>query len=309
MRRVLLLLLLLTGMALAQTPTTADIAYASPSTDDHQKLDLYIPTGCGAGPFPVVIMMTGGGASGGGRDTFNGSPWTMAILTRCWAAAPISYRRVSPATWPTDLNDAKAAVRFLRANAATYNLDPDAIVGWGTSGGGRLASLLATTAGISLYDGTVGPHTAVSSAVAGGIAEYAPLDFTTIAADAAVGGCSSSFWASSNSILGCVPDGATYDACLPTATEASPALQVNVGSAPVLSLSGTSYCHLEYEHYRLGANLAAVGAPYGLLTMTGAGHGAVGAAGYPYYTVYNWNLIFRFLCGNGIPSGCTRTFR
>lgn len=306
MQRLLVALLLVSGFAAAQTPTTANIAYASPSSLDTQKLDIYIPSSSpySPGPYPVMMLMTGSGFSGGGRSTFNGSPWTQAMLIRGWAVAAISYRRVNPQMWPTDLNDAKAAVRFLRANAATYNLNPDAIVPWGTSGGGRLASLLATTAGISLYDGSVGPHTGTSSAVAAAVAMYAPLDFTQIAAEVAAGGCSAGYWGSTIDILGCTPDGDTYAACLDVATEASPALQAHAGSAPVLTTSGTNYCGLQVAHYRLAANLAAVGAPYSAITYTGGGHGTA-----HYYTYQAWQYLFRWLCAQGVPAGCTRTYQ
>ena len=290
---------------LAQTPVYANVAYASPSSLDTQKLDIYHPTGFGAGPYPVMMLMDGGGTSGGGREVFlggaNGAPITAAILARGWAVAAISYRRLTP-MWPTDLNDCKAAVRFLRANAATYNLDPKAIVPWGKSGGGRLASLLATTAGISLYDGSVGPHTGTSSAVAGAVVMFAPLDWTTIYADDNLAGCAHS--ASTAQILGCTPDGATYAACLPVATEASAALQVNAGSAPVLSMSALDYCGFRLEHYRLMDNLAAVGASSAAVMLATGAHGDP-----PYYTYYAWNYVFRFFCAQGIPSGCTRTYQ
>lgn len=302
-----LLLALLVGPLVAQTPTTADIAYASPSNLDTQKLDVYLPS-CGSAPYPVMLIMDGGGWSGGGREAFIGSPITGAILSRCWAVAAISYRRLNPAMFPSDLNDAKAAVRFLRANAGTYSVDANAIVAWGKSGGGRLASLLATTAGISFYDGSVGPHTGTSSAVAAGVAFYAPLDFTTIYQDArdygGTGPCGPSFAASSDEILGCKPDGGTYASCLATATTGSPALQVNVGSAPVLSYSGTTYCNVMYEHLRLAMNLKAAGAAWGAVTYTGFGHG-----GDAYYSSQSWRYVFRWLCAQGVPSGCTRTFR
>ena len=290
---------------LAQTPVYANVAYASPSSLDTQKLDIYHPTGFGAGPYPVMMLMDGGGTSGGGREVFlggaNGAPITAAILARGWAVAAISYRRLTP-MWPVDLNDCKAAVRFLRANAGTYNLNASAIVAWGKSGGGRLASLLATTAGISLYDGSVGPHTGTSSAVAGAVVMFAPLDWTTIYADDNTAGCAHS--ASTAQILGCTPDGATYSACLPTATEASAALQVNAGSAPVLSMSALDYCGFRFEHYRLMDNLAAVGAPSAAVMLATGAHGDP-----PYYTYYAWNYVIRFLCAQGIPSGCTRTFQ
>lgn len=307
-RRAILLSLLMSCAAAGQTPTTADVAYASPSTLDTQKLDVYLPS-CGSAPYPVMMLMEGGGASGSGREVFIGSSITGAILKRCWAVAAISYRRLTPAMWPTDLNDAKAAVRFLRANANTYSLNASAIVAWGKSGGGRLASLLATTAGISLYDGSVGPHTGTSSAVAAGVAFYAPLDFTTLLQDArdyngGVAPCGATFGSSATDILGCTPDGGTYESCLSVATEASPALQVNAGSAPVLSYSGTAYCNVMYEHLRLATNLKAAAAPYGVVTYAGAGHG-----GNAYYSYQSWQYVFTWLCNQGIPSGCTRAFR
>lgn len=301
MKRLLLLLCLLEAPLVGQTPTYADVAYASPSSLDTQKLDIYHPTGFGGGPYNVVMLLEGGGVTGGqGREVFIGSAITQAILSRGWAVAAISYRRLTP-MWPTDLNDCKAAVRFLRANNATYNLTTT-IVAWGKSGGGRLASLLATTNGISLYDGSVGPHTGTSSAVAAAVAQYAPLDFTTIYADETNASCAHN--PATPEILGCTPGGGTYAACLSVATEASPALQVNAGSAPTLTATGTAYCQYYLESHLLRSNLAAAGIANAEITLTGAAHG-----GNAYFTYYQWNLMFRFLCGNGIPAGCQRTYR
>jgi acetyl esterase/lipase len=294
-----LFVVLLSSVGLAQTPTTADVPYASPSSLDAQKLDVYVPAG--AGPFDVVMLLNGGGLSGTDRAGFIGDPITQNVLSRGWAAVAPSYRRVGPPMWPTDLHDVKAAVRWLHANHVTYNLT-DVIVVYGLSGGGRLASLVATTAGIAAYDGTVGPHTAEPTTISGAVSMYAPLDFTTIYQDEIDAECSHN--PNTADILGCVPGGATYGSCLAIATEASPALQTHAGSAPVLVMTGDDHCRYWVESDRLRANVAATGSPNGEVKFIGGAHGTP-----HYFTYYSWQYMFRFFCAQGVPSGCTRTFQ
>ena len=69
------------------------------------------------------------------------------------AVASVDYRLSGEATFPAQLHDAKAAVRWLRANAAELAIDPDRIGVWGHSAGGHLAALLGTSSGVPELDG------------------------------------------------------------------------------------------------------------------------------------------------------------
>jgi acetyl esterase/lipase len=155
----------------AEYKSIKDLSYG-PNRPDH-ALDLYLPKGV-PGPFPVVIWIHGGGWAAGSKDTpDDGFPKTFLIplLARGYAVASINYRlavdnpaRRSAAAFPAQLHDAKAAVRFLRAKASDYGLDPAQIGVMGHSAGGTLAALLAVTGGIPEFEGQ-GDRPVVSSRV------------------------------------------------------------------------------------------------------------------------------------------------
>ena len=69
-----------------------------------------------------------------------------------YAVVRINYRLAQTAPWPAQIYDCKAAVRFLRANADTYFLNPDQIAVWGSSAGAHLAQFMGTTNGLSQYE-------------------------------------------------------------------------------------------------------------------------------------------------------------
>jgi acetyl esterase/lipase len=121
-----------------------DIPYASVS--ESQKLDIYLPAE-GEGPFPVIISIHGGGFEVGDKRDRMIEPMLHG-LERGYAVVPINYRLSREAIWPAQIYDCKAAVRWLRANAETYHLNPDKIAAWGGSAGGHLSSMLGTTGGV-----------------------------------------------------------------------------------------------------------------------------------------------------------------
>ena len=118
-----------------------DLAYAS--TSAVQKLDLYLPNE-GSGPFPLIIEFHPGGFMTGGKSMGIGP--MLEGLKRGYAVASVGYRLSGEASFPAAVNDAKAAVKFLRASAGKYNLDPRRFAAWGSSAGGNLAALVAVSA-------------------------------------------------------------------------------------------------------------------------------------------------------------------
>lgn len=121
-----------------------DVPYATLSQS--QKLDIYLPEK-GNGPFPVIISIHGGGLSEGDKQ---GLDLKAAIhgLTRDYAVISINYRLLGEASMPAQIKDVKAAIRFIRAHAYTYHLNPMKIALWGGSAGGYLASLAGTASDI-----------------------------------------------------------------------------------------------------------------------------------------------------------------
>jgi acetyl esterase/lipase len=97
----------------------------------------------------------------------------MPIVANGFAVASVNYRLIPSVRFPAPVHDVKAAVRWLRANAAEYGLDPDHIAIGGVSAGGHLASLTALTAGDAQLEGDLGDHVGISSAV-GAVVAYCP---------------------------------------------------------------------------------------------------------------------------------------
>ena len=121
-----------------------DISYADQSSS--QKLDIYLPDD-NAGPFPVIVSIHGGAFMGCDKSDTQVLPM-LEGLKRGYAVIAVNYRLSWEARFPALVQDVKAAVRWIRANALDYGLDPLKIAAWGGSAGGYLASMLGTSAGV-----------------------------------------------------------------------------------------------------------------------------------------------------------------
>lgn len=151
-------------------PTYVDLAYGA---HVRQKLDLYLPANA-PGPRPLVIFIHGGGWQGGDKATAAGK--APPLLNLGFAFASINYRLSSDAVFPAQSHDCKAAIRWLRAQAATYNLDPGRIGVWGSSAGGHLVALLGTSGGVPFLEGSVGGNLGFSSRVQAVADYFGPTD-------------------------------------------------------------------------------------------------------------------------------------
>jgi len=125
-------------------------------------------------PLPAVIYIHGGGWIGGSHK--NGP--IIQLAKAGYFAASVEYRLSNVAKWPAQIQDCKLGVRWLRANAAKYNIDPNRIGVWGASAGGHLVTCLGTMADIKEYEGD-GGYPGVSSAVQVVVDFYGPTDFIT----------------------------------------------------------------------------------------------------------------------------------
>src|SRR5688500_2529015 len=104
-----------------------NLEYANP---DGQRLQLNLARPAGAGPFPAVLCIHGGGFRAGTRQGYDGL--IRKLAAHGYVAATASYRLAPKYQFPAAIHDVKAAVRFLRANAARYRINPERI---GTTGG------------------------------------------------------------------------------------------------------------------------------------------------------------------------------
>ncbi len=128
-----------------------DVPYAAESP--MQILDVYLPNEKKEGryPYPVIFHTHGGAFANGDQREDNVIPMLRG-LERGYAVVSIQYRRSREAFFPAQVYDAKAALRFIRANAERWHLDPDRVVAWGPSSGGWLASMLGVTAGNPAFE-------------------------------------------------------------------------------------------------------------------------------------------------------------
>jgi acetyl esterase/lipase len=151
-----------------------DLAYVN-GGHERQKLDLFVPRNPGQ-PLPVIIWIHGGGWTGG--DKSGCPPLRQGFAQRGYAIASLNYRLSQHAVFPAQLEDCKAALRWLRAHAKTYNLNPDRFGVWGSSAGGHLVALLGTTGEVAEFD--VGEHRAFSSRVQCVMDDFGPTEFTAM---------------------------------------------------------------------------------------------------------------------------------
>ena len=105
-----------------------------------QKLDIYLPKE--GGPWPLVIYVHGGSWMTNDKAEAKGlAEWLNPLG---YAVASLNYRMYPKVRFPALIEDPKCGVRYLRANAVKYNLDPNRFAAWGASAGGHLVALLGT---------------------------------------------------------------------------------------------------------------------------------------------------------------------
>ena len=135
------------------------------------KLDLYwFPDA--TEPMPLIIWVHGGAFRKGTKDDPRRA---LHMLEKGYAIASVEYRLSQEAIFPAQIQDCKAAVRWLRAHADCYRLDADCFGAWGPSAGGHLVAMLGTANDVSEWE--VGGHLAVSSRVQAVCDWFGPTDF------------------------------------------------------------------------------------------------------------------------------------
>ncbi len=142
------------------------------------KMDIHLPRGERPQPAPVVMYVHGGGWVIGGKRIWWGIRSVyQQLLARGYVFVSVNYRLAFQHRWPAQIEDVKCAVRYLRAHAAEYNLDPERIGAWGDSAGGHLVSLLGLTDAGAGFD-TSGGHDQQSSKVQAVVDMFGPSDLT-----------------------------------------------------------------------------------------------------------------------------------
>jgi acetyl esterase/lipase len=160
----------------------ADIRYGE-GPGKSNLLDLFEPNKADHAR-PLIIWIHGGGWSGGDKS---GCPAVTAVNFG-FVVASLNYRLSGQAPYPAQIQDCKGAIRFLRAHASQYHIDPNKIGVWGASAGGHLVALLGTSAGTSDLEGTVGGNLDQSSRVQAVCDWFGPTDLTKFADQAQAAG-------------------------------------------------------------------------------------------------------------------------
>lgn len=233
----------------------------SNAADQHLQLNLAQPSG--TGPFPAVVCIHGGGFRAGKRESYDALCLTLA--QRGFVAITITYRLAPAFPFPAAVHDCKAAVRWLRANAKRYNVDPERIGVTGGSAGGHLAQFLGVTAGVPEFEGE--GHLTQSSAVTCVVNYYGPSDLTQS-------------YGKSVDAAEVLPLflGGNVEQKRREHIVASPLYWVNPNAAPTLCIHGTEDKYVAFEQAEwLVTRLKASAVEAELLKMDGAGHGFKGA--------------------------------
>jgi acetyl esterase/lipase len=153
-----------------------DVKYGSVSPT--QTCDIYLPNDV-KGPVPVIVDIHGGAfmlKKITSKDV-NELEVVDAGVRHGYAVVSINYRLSGEARFPRAVNDAKAVIRFIRANAKKYNIDPNKVISWGGSAGGNLSAMLGTTGSVKNLDGDNKENLEYSSAVQAVVDWFGPCDF------------------------------------------------------------------------------------------------------------------------------------
>ena len=266
--------------ALNRYQVAANVTYLTASNFE-SKMDIYSRRGATT-PQPTVVYFHGGFWAAGSKENglFSLFPW----LQMGWNVINVEYRlaRVAPA--PAAVEDGLCALRFLAANARTYNIDLDRIVTYGESAGGHLAltsAIIPESAGLDRVCGANAPVPKVAAVVNFyGVTDVADVIDGPHKANAAV------TW------LGSLPDRNEV------AKRVSPLTYVRSGLPPILTVHGDKDVVVPYEHgARLHEALDRAGVKNQLLTIPGGGHGQFK----PEERTRIFATIREFLAAHGLP--------
>jgi acetyl esterase/lipase len=161
----------------AAPPVQIDLTYCTPLEGIKLTMDVYNPKN-GGSPHPVIVYVHGGGWTGGDKSDGIGLLLKEELIQRGYLFVAINYRLAPKYSFPDPIEDVKCAVRYLRANAAQYNLDPDRIGALGGSAGGHLVGLLGTSDAKAGWD--EGEYAGQSSRVQAVVDMYGPADLVAL---------------------------------------------------------------------------------------------------------------------------------
>lgn len=244
-----------------------DVEYVS-GGGRSRSLDLYLPEKA-ADPLPLVVWIHGGGWQGGDKAGNR----ALSLMSAGFATASINYRLSGEAIFPAQIEDCKAAIRFLRAHAAEYHIDPKRIGVFGSSAGGHLVALLGTSGDVAALEGKSG-EAGVSSRVQAVCDWFGPTDLGKMDAQTGPGGRKTHDAPDSpeSRLLG-----GPLQTKLEAAKAANPITYVSRDDPPFLIMHGDSDPLVPLpQSQMLDAALKAAGVESTLHVIAGGGHGRPG---------------------------------
>jgi acetyl esterase/lipase len=262
-----------------------DIEYV-PGGGTSRMLDLYLPPSSGQ-PVPFLMFVHGGGWHSGSKE---GCP-AQFLAGHGYAVASINYRFIPQAPFPAQIEDCRAALRFLRAQATKYNLQPDHVAVWGGSAGGHLVNLLGTAAAadFSTVPATMG-KVDEPIRVQCVIDMYGPTDFVATMSNRPPGK-----EVKQSGILGPYK---SAEELMARAKWLSPVTYISKDTPPFLIQHGDADKTVPLDQSReFLAALRAAGIEATLMVLPGAGH-----AGGAFFTEENHKVLVKFL-GQHLKSG------
>jgi acetyl esterase/lipase len=229
------------------------------------KLDMYSPLGM-TSPQPAIVYVHGGSWRGGSKEHSAGVQYFADLVQAGFIVVSVDYRLAPTFQFPAMIEDVKCAIRFLRANAAAYNIDPNHIGALGTSAGGHLAALLGLADESAGWD--VGQYLDQSSRVQAVVDMYGPADFTVPDFADEVSSVADVFGSDN-------PNDPIYRL-------ASPVTYVSAGDPPFLIFHGNMDVIVPYsQSVNLYQTLQDFDVQARLITVENAGHGLQPATGDP----------------------------
>jgi len=257
------------ALAILAAPAPADeitfesgIEFAKAGGESLQ-LDLARPK-TASGKIPAILCIHGGGFRAGKREGWDAR--CKLLAEQGYVAATVTYRLAPKYQFPAAVEDVKAGIRWLRANAEKYSIDPDRIGVIGDSAGGHLAQFLGVTGGVAQFEGD-GGNPGVSSRVSCVVNYYGPSDLTKS-------------YGKSVDAAEVLPMWLGGDATKEHRRHilASPLYWVTPSAAPTLLLQGTEDKYVNHEQaVWMAERLKAAEVEVEFLSLEGAGHGFKGA--------------------------------
>ena len=250
----------------------ADVTYSTLAGYRPMVVDIYMPPQ-GTAPKPLVLFVHGGGwVSGHTRHSgaLSNFPSVLARLAgEGFVVASLEYRLSAEARFPAQVQDARAALRFLKSHAARYGIDPARTGVWGGSAGGHLAALTAMTCGVTSLDAPGTKSAPGSECVQSAAIWYGVFDFGALAATRPGGGDGAA-----ERLLGCTGP------CTPAQFGASsPNAYITPKAPPFLLIHGLADKTVPVQQSQgAEAALKAAGVPVRAIYIPGADHSFIGAS-------------------------------